>query len=89
MKDFSKAEIAITDDFYSEFDLSQYVVADFIKKACHKRMKLIWPQTESPHFCSTCNYAEFDTQEGLERHYKSEKHIVRSYFLVYLLLKHL
>ena len=77
LKDFATAEKPITDDFYDEFDLSQYTVSQFIKKACQKRIKPIWPQTESLYYCSTCNFMEFDTQDALEKHYKSEKHVVR------------
>ncbi|XP_057304345.1 uncharacterized protein LOC130641529 [Hydractinia symbiolongicarpus] len=63
------------DEIFKDVDASNFTLENFVLKAYEKQMKSIWPQPKSPYFCRSCNYSEFATNELLERHRKSARHL--------------
>ena len=52
-------------------DLSAFILA-----AYEKRMQSVWPQPKSTFYCRPCNYSEFTSQDLLNRHLQSARHLV-------------
>ena len=57
-------------------EISDMDIKTFLLRTLEKRMEDVWPQPKSLYFCRVCNYAEYASQELLDRHLKSARHLV-------------
>jgi len=75
-KNLLKDDAFVDDTWLKTIDRTTIKDVDqFILQSLEVRMKTIWPQPKGEHFCRVCNYSEYATDELLQRHHKSARHL--------------